>query len=324
METIIQERAQISSDSTERKISGYGIVFDSDSAPMIVSDGKGKSVRVVERVTRQSVEGADMSDIICSFNHNLEKILGRTAAKTAKVTIDDTGGMYLIKAGNQSYATDLMESIERGDVIGSSFMFTYDNKLGYEFEERQDGTIVATFKKITKIIEMGPVVMPAYPETTAQNRAGELADAVKRYLGEKESELRVVVPEKNEAQKRALDIEEFYSIVCAAFYSQFDGKNGTYYYVKSIMVDNTLVAKEYPSNKMYKLSFLIDDAQDVVFDDKEQWIQVQKEYVPINRHLEGLEAEKRAIDNTQEQEKTIEYPFPAGYYRLKALSKRRV
>lgn len=324
METIIQQRAQISTDPQSRKISGYGIVFDSDSAPMIVSDGKGKSVRVVERVTMQSIENADMSDIICSYNHNLEKIIGRTAAKTAKVTIDDTGAMYSIKAGNQSYVNDLMESIERGDVIGSSFMFTYDNKLGYEFEERQDGTIVATFKKITKIIEMGPVVMPAYPETTAQNRAGELADAVKRYLGEKESEARTIIPEKDKAQKRALDIEEFYSIVCAAFYSQFDGKNGTYYYVKSIMVDNTLVAKEYPSNKMYKLSFLIDEAQDVVFDDKEQWIQVQKEYVPVNRYLDELEAEKRATDNTQEQERTIEYPFPAGYYKLKALSKRRV
>lgn len=319
------QNAQIRSDVENRQISGYGVVFDSDSAPLTVLDGRNGKVRVIERVTQESIKDADMSDVICSYNHNLEKILGRSSSNTASISIDENGILYTVRAGKQTYAEDLIESLDRGDVTGSSFMFTYDVQAGYEFEEREDGTIVATFNKITKIIEMGPVVNPAYPETTAQNRSTDLMEGVKRFLSEKDP-IEEILDEVNEdaEAKRALDVEEMASIVVMAFYTEFDGKDNTYYYVKSVMIDNTLVAKEYPSQKLYKLNFSMDEAQNVTFDNKDQWVQVQKEYVAVNRHFDQLEIEKRTKDGTTEKAKTIEYPFMPGYYRTKAKAKKRV
>lgn len=174
--------ADMTADVENRQITGYGIVFNSDSLPLSVSDGANGSVRVVEQITQRSLENADMSDVISAYNHNFEKILGRTTSNTLTLTTDQRGVKYTVKAGNQTYANDLLESLQRGDVAGSSFVFTYDYNEGYEFEERADGTLIATPRKITKVYEMGPVTSPAYPETTAQNRNGELQKAVQRHL----------------------------------------------------------------------------------------------------------------------------------------------
>lgn len=173
-------------DTENRTIRGYGVVFNSDSLPLTVYDSTHGHVRVVEQITRESMRDADMSDVMGAYNHNFEKILGRTTSGTMTIDVDDAGVRYTIRAGKQSYATDLLESLRRGDVVGSSFTFTYDFDEGYEFEDRDDGTLVAVPKKITKIYEMGPVTNPAYPETSAENRTDALVKAVKRHLEQRE------------------------------------------------------------------------------------------------------------------------------------------
>lgn len=343
MQYRFNQAPQFRADLSNRMISGYGVVYNSDSAPMAILNQRGQKVKVVERITADSMRGADMSDVISSYNHNFEKILGRSTSGTLFLQEDENGISYHVTAGNQSYANDTLESIQRGDVSGSSFVFLYDVAAGYDFEERTDGTIVATIKSIKKVIEMGPVISPAYPGTTAENRSSDLLEAAKRFLSEKDETTTPVgqvldeVTEEGEA-KRAIGVFEMAEIVEAAFYSEFDYTDDSYYYVQSIMVDDTLVAQEYPSKKLFKVEFSIAEDQSVTFTPKENWVLVQKEYVPVSRFFEEREAQKREKDGTTEKtilkqpeatkrdepNNSITYPFPSGYWKVKAKTIKRV
>lgn len=190
-----------------RMISGYGIVFDSDSSPLqIWDDQTGRIVEAVEIITRESLKGADMRDVISAFNHDFDKVLGRTTSGTLKLSTDAKSVAYRANAPNTTYADDVLELLKRGDLSGSSFVFSMDWGEGYDIKERADGVLQASPIKITKVYEMGPVVNPAYPETTAQNRSAALEGAIKRFLEakqakkEEEVQTRTVEPETVEPQ----------------------------------------------------------------------------------------------------------------------------
>lgn len=185
-------RAHHDEDKPERRtISGYGIVFNSDSHPLPIWDSKRGVVEVVEQISQESMRDTDMTDIISAYNHNFEKVLGRTSSNTLKLQTDQKGVRYTVTLPDTSYANDVAVLLERGDVKGSSFVFSMDMEEGYTIEERSDGKLLAIPNKIKKVYEMGPVVKPAYPETTAENRSSHLAQAVERFY-----------QMKDEAQKR--------------------------------------------------------------------------------------------------------------------------
>lgn len=171
-----------------RRVSGYGIVFNSDSLPLVIHDRSNGFVKVYERITRDSIEEADMTDVIAAFNHNFEKLMGRTTSNTLQLSIDDKGVFYSFEAPPTQAGDDLLTHLQRKEISGSSFTFTIDAEEGYDIIERGDGSLEATPKRITKIYEMGPVINPAYPMTTAENRSQGLFDAVTSHLNRKVEE----------------------------------------------------------------------------------------------------------------------------------------
>ena len=180
--------AELRADPESRMISGYGIVFNSDSLPLqIWDDQTGRIIEAVEIITQDSMKGADMRDVISAINHDFQKVLGRTTSGTMKLSADAKGVSYRAEAPKTGYADDVIELLQRGDLSGSSFVFSMDWEAGYDIQERDDGVLQASPKKITKVYEMGPVINPAYPETTAQNRSAALETAVKRFLEEKQA-----------------------------------------------------------------------------------------------------------------------------------------
>ena len=152
-------------DGTEsRTITGYAAVFDKWSHEL----GWFK-----EKVSRTAFDGVDMSDVVATFNHDFNYPLARTGSKTLKLSVDDYGLRYEFEAPNTTAGNDLLENVRVGNVVGSSFMFTVseDNwtfKNNTEVDERE-------IIKIERLFELGPVVMPAYPDTTAAARSAEAA-----------------------------------------------------------------------------------------------------------------------------------------------------
>lgn len=190
--TFQSRELEISEDG--RSYSGYGVVFDSDSVPMMVWDEKRGVIEVVEQITADSLRDTDMTDVISAYNHDFSKIMGRTSAGTLELKQDSIGIFYRFEVPNTTAGNDLIESTKRGDIQGSSFVFWMDWEEGYDIEERADGKLIAKPKKINRMYEIGPVVMPAYPETTAQSRSSALAEAVGQYLQNRNED----EPEKDE------------------------------------------------------------------------------------------------------------------------------
>lgn len=169
-----------------RLISGYSIVFDSDSVPMVVWNDRGELVEVVERITPESLRGADMSETVAAINHDFNQVLARTDSGTLDISVDEKGVFYRFEAPKTTYANDLLINIEAGNIRGSSFYFSMDLDKGWDIQERADGKLQATIQRVVKIHEMGPVTKPAYPETTAENRSAALGEALAEYFQRKE------------------------------------------------------------------------------------------------------------------------------------------
>lgn len=155
-------------DGTEsRTIEGYGVVFDKWSHDL----GYFK-----EKVSRTAFDGVDFSDVVATFNHDFNMVMARTSSKTLKLTIDDIGLKYSFDAPNTTAGNDLLENVRNGNIVGSSFMFNIKEQR-WTWKKGPDEIDEREIVKVDRLFELGPVTMPAYPDTTAALRDYESAKA---------------------------------------------------------------------------------------------------------------------------------------------------
>lgn len=95
------------------------------------------------------------------FNHDPNHVLGRFPS-TLRMKVDEHGLRYEIKMPESR--RDLIESIERGDIRGSSFSFIVSP--GGEEWSVEEGRSIRTVKSIASLIDVGPVTFPAYPDAS--------------------------------------------------------------------------------------------------------------------------------------------------------------
>ncbi|GAB2572473.1 HK97 family phage prohead protease [Streptomyces capparidis] len=115
--------------------------------------------------------GADSlraNDVLATFNHNINNILGRASSGTLRAGEDTSGGWYEIDLPNTTVGRDLAELLNRGDVRGSSFTFRV-NERGQRVHDKPDVDTGLPIREITSmdVLELGPVLNPAYPTTDA-------------------------------------------------------------------------------------------------------------------------------------------------------------
>jgi HK97 family phage prohead protease len=117
----------------------------------------------------------DANDVFATFNHDNNNVLGRRSAGTLRLGEDDAGGWYEIDLPNTTVGRDLAELLKRGDVSGSSFTFRV-NPDGQRRASKDDPASGLPIREITSmdVVEVGPVLNPAYPTTDAALRAIEL------------------------------------------------------------------------------------------------------------------------------------------------------
>ena len=168
-------------DGKER-IEGYGIVFDRWSHNL---------GGFVERIDRSAVDGINFDGVIASRNHNFDLLLGRVP-KTMDISIDERGVLYSIDPPNTTPGKDTLEMVRRGDIDGSSFMFTVREDK-WEKPENDGDPYKRTITKFDRVFEMGPVVGPAYPQTDAtvgKRALGMIRDEEEKRENEKLEQLK--------------------------------------------------------------------------------------------------------------------------------------
>jgi HK97 family phage prohead protease len=131
-------------------------------------------------------------DVVALFNHDSNIVLGRTSSGTLELSSDEKGLRYVVTPPVSR--ADVMELISRRDVRGSSFAFTVD-KSGEGFRQGEDGNAVRQIREVSGLYDVGPVLVPAYPSTSA-------AVAMRSYEAWMQSQQAVEIPA--EIAKRSL------------------------------------------------------------------------------------------------------------------------
>ena len=144
-------------------IEGYGAVFH---------DGTEKTeYSLWDDVTEWIEKGAfdrvisEKQDVFGLFNHDPQNILGRTSSGTMKLSVDDIGIFYQIDVPDTSIGKDVLESIKRGDISGSSIGF-YVKREEWETKEGKHSRRIFDID----MVDLGPVTWPAYSGTSAVSR----------------------------------------------------------------------------------------------------------------------------------------------------------
>lgn len=107
-------------------------------------------------------------DVRALFNHDANLILGRTKSGTLKIWTDDRGLKFQYTSPDRSYAKDLEDSIDKGDVDQCSFAFQVDEVRWVEKEGEMDTREIVSFKKL---YDVSPVTYPAYADTSVAKRS---------------------------------------------------------------------------------------------------------------------------------------------------------
>ncbi|PRY10291.1 hypothetical protein CLV24_11419 [Pontibacter ummariensis] len=119
-----------------------------------------------EQIDERALDEADMSDVVALFNHDINQVLGRSTAGTLTLEKRSDGLYYVIDPPKS--AANLLESIQRGDVRGSSFQFSVAPGGADWDMDPETGAEVRTVKKIKRLYDVSPVVFPAYLDTDTE------------------------------------------------------------------------------------------------------------------------------------------------------------
>lgn len=154
-----------------RTVSGYAIVFNSDS-----NDLGG----FIERIDPNSLDGVvEKSDVLCLLNHNEDRgVLARSNKGEGSLTleIDKIGLKYTFEAPNTALGDELLEGLRRGDISTSSFAFTVGKD---SWSKMENGTYLRTINSINELFDVSPVYRAAYDATSVKADSRGL-DAIKK------------------------------------------------------------------------------------------------------------------------------------------------
>ena len=108
-------------------------------------------------------------DIRAVQNHDPNRILGRTTSRTLFLTDTNEGLEVLCIPPDTTYANDLMQVMERGDIDQMSFRFAVKKEGGARWERTVDGIPKRILQRngCSLLDDIAFVTYPAYPQTSA-------------------------------------------------------------------------------------------------------------------------------------------------------------
>ena len=107
-------------------------------------------------------------NVVGVFNHDTNIVLGTERAGTLRLAPTEQGLGYEIDP--PATRADIVELIRRGDVYGSSFAFTVA-KDGDEWTTDENGGHLRYVRAIEGLYDVGPVLTPAYEDTSVAVRS---------------------------------------------------------------------------------------------------------------------------------------------------------
>lgn len=167
----------------------------------------GPGFRFVEIIDPAALDETDMSDVIGVFNHDADQLLGRTTNGTLTLTRTDDGGLaYRIPYDSEDPDhVRVMRKIVRGDVVGSSFLFTCEEDEWEEEKTADGGSLyVRTVTRIGTLYDVCPVTNPAYNDSKAAQRSHD-AIARMKGMGKDKKKAKHALTDAEKAERKFLE-----------------------------------------------------------------------------------------------------------------------
>ena len=157
-----------------------------------------------EEMSSESLNEADMKDVVALFNHDMNMVLARTSSGTLKLNVTGNAMEYEFEAPNTTLGNDLLEMVKRGDVYQSSFAFTVEAE---DWQERSGMKPKRVIRSIKKVYDVSPVTYPANPDTMVAKRGYDATKQIDEDLQKVidisvESEINI----QNELRRNALHL----------------------------------------------------------------------------------------------------------------------
>lgn len=165
-------------DTKKKYLEGYFIRFNERTE---LQEG------IYETIAPTAVERSlENEDIVCLFNHNDEKVLGRVSNKTLTLTADEQGLYGRVEVNeNDKEALDVYARVARGDINACSFGFF---PKAEEHRKLEDGSIEFIVRD-ADIKEVSIVTFPAYPTTQIEARKEQIKNIKDRELQARKQDL---------------------------------------------------------------------------------------------------------------------------------------
>ena len=173
---------ELREEQEKRIIRGYPVLFDE------VTDRAGY---YKEKIARNALDGADMSETVLIVGHDFNNLLARVGVNM-RLEVDDIGLFFEAELGDTEYDKLIYDRVKREILDGMSFGFTVD-AIETDYETKTD-----TITRIGKLYEITLTPIPAYPQTVATTVERDAAH---------EKELREA-QEAEEAEKIFKELEE--------------------------------------------------------------------------------------------------------------------
>jgi len=146
-----------------REIGGYAAMFGRESRAL------GSFIEVVARsfFNKSHADGWPGlgAGVICRYNHDDFHLLGSTRSGTLRLNLNETGLDYTVDVPETRQ--DVLELVSRGDVSQSSMaMIVTQDEWGHTASGAALRTLIEG-----KLIDVSPVITPAYPDTTVAMRS---------------------------------------------------------------------------------------------------------------------------------------------------------
>jgi uncharacterized protein len=107
------------------------------------------------------------ADVLCLRDHDASLLLGRTKSKTLLLNDSPDGLRFSCKLPKTSQASDLAESVTRGDLDANSFGFIC---LEDKWVADETGSVIRTLLSV-ELLEVSPCSFPAYPSSAVSVRS---------------------------------------------------------------------------------------------------------------------------------------------------------